>query len=422
MITMRIKKSFPKESFLEKNVSSKSVHKLILTFCALAAFMAITGAGASAQYKIIHTFGLTSPANGYAPFPGVISNGAGQLYGSTAAGGNHGAGTVFELTPSGTGSWTLKVLYNFNSGDTPNAFLVMDGTGNFYGTTVRGGASGCGTVFELLPGPLGNLTRRLLRSFNCFPDAQFPAGVVLDASGNVFGTSSFGGTYNLGVVFELKHAAGANWPEKIVYSFGSYDIDGQRPEGSLLFDASGNIYGTTNVGGNGFGTVYEITKAGAEQILYAFDDGFDGAYPLFGLTFDPAGNLYGTTNSGGSSLNGVVFEMTRSGSAWTEFPLYTFPGNINEGALPQGPVVLDSAGNVYGETLRGTGSTDFGSVFKLSPTTGGGYWTETQLVTFRTDILGSSPQGGLIFGSDGNLYGTTQSGGPGSGVVFQVAP
>jgi uncharacterized repeat protein (TIGR03803 family) len=329
---------------------------------------------------------------------------------------------VFELTPNGTGGWTEKVLYNFNNGDTSNGSLVLDGAGDLYGTTYYGGI-GCGTVFELMPGSGGSWMPQVLRSFTCSPDGQFPAGgVILDAIGNVYGTTNFGGTSNYGIVYKLKHGTNGNWAEKILHSF-SLSSDGVRPLGSLIFDPAGNLYGTTDEGGPGSGTVYEVEKSGAEKVLYIFQDGLDGAYPFSGLTFDAAGNLYGTTNAGGSIMNGAVFEMTRSGSEWTETPLYTFPNGANEGAEPRGPVILDSAGNVYGETLTGIGTTSHGSVFELTPSTGGGYWTEIELVSFSTTDSGAGPQGGLIFDSAGNLYGTAEGGGPGGGgIVFEFTP
>jgi uncharacterized repeat protein (TIGR03803 family) len=426
-MSMSRKKNSPQESFPEKKVSGKGLlNNLILALCALAGFTAMTATPAGAQFKIIYAFDSYqgTSAAGFTPIGGVIFDGAGNLYGTNASSGTHGGGAVFELTPSGAGGWTLKVLFNFNLGDAPDGSLVMDGAGNLYGTTIRGGSSGCGTVFELTPGSGGGWTEKLLRTFNCYPDGQFPeGGVVLDAAGNVYGTTNFGGTSNYGIVYELKKGTSGNWAEKILHSFGVSGSDGVRPLGSLIFDAAGNLYGTTDEGGYGNGTVYEVEKSGAEKVLYIFEDGLDGAYPLSGVTFDSAGNLYGTTNAGGSIMNGAVFEMTRSGNEWSETPLYTFSNGANEGLEPNGPVVLDSAGNVYAETVGGSGRTRCGSVFELTPSAGGGNWTEIQIVSFFNSILGESPEGGLVFDSSGNLYGTAEYGGPGSGgIVFEVTP
>jgi uncharacterized repeat protein (TIGR03803 family) len=423
---MRSKKPSTEKSFLKKKFPGKSLLNLILALCAFSAFTAMTATRAGAtEFKIIHAFDSFrgTSASGYSPVGGVIFDGAGNLYGTNSRGGTHGGGTVFELTPHGAGGWTERVLYNFNSGDTPNGSLVMDGAGDLYGTTYYGGI-GCGTVFELMPDSGGSWTPKVLRSFTCSPDGQFPAGgVILDAAGNVYGTTNFGGTYNEGMVYEFRQGTSGNWVEKILYSFRGFDADGTRPEGSLIFGASGELYGTTSIGGYGNGTVYQLTKSGVERVLYYFEDGLDGAYPLSGLTLDAAGNLYGTTNAGGQIMNGAVFKMTRSGNEWSETPLYIFPNGANEGAEPQGPVILDSAGNVYGETLTGLGTTSHGSVFELTPSTGGGYWTEIELVSFSTTSFGAGPQGGLIFDSAGNLYGTAEGGGPGSGgIVFEVTP
>lgn len=388
--------------------------------------------------KVLHDFRNAGFAiGGYTPSGGLIFDTAGNLYGTTQNAGAYNGGTVYKLSPNGSGGWTLTVLHNFDvftkDGYFPYANVIFDTAGNLYGTTTLGGAYGQGTVFELSPSGSGGWTEKLLHSFGNGTDGATPnAGLILDAAGNLYGTATFGGTYGGGIAFELKHTSGGSWAEKVLHSFGN-GTDGLYPESSLLMDASGNLYGTTQDGGiyfGGRGTVFELKpQAGghwAEAVLHSFGNnvgGQDGQYPQTGLVFDVAGNLYGTTYEGGALLNGTVFELTPAGGGtWTETVLYQFNDpNLSDGAFVSSGVIQDSAGNLYGETAQGTGNTFYGSVFRLTLT--GGVGAETQLITFAKQSFGSLPEGGLILDSAGNLYGTTELGGPGGGgMVFEVTP
>jgi uncharacterized repeat protein (TIGR03803 family) len=349
-------------------------------------------------------------------------------------------GIVFELTPVAGGGWTEKVLHNFNGtdGNFPMASLIADAVGNLYGTTFMGGTYGYGTVCELTRGASAmGWTEKVLHSFNGTDGAAPYAGLIRDAAGNLYGTTSAGGTHTsiyctsgCGTVFQLIPTVGGGWTQKVLHNFNG--IDEYDPEAGLIFDATGNLYGTTaGVSAHGGGTVFELTPiAGggwAETVLHNFN-GWEGDHPFGGLIFDAAGNLYGMTAYGGTSGDGVVFElMPIAGGGWTEKVLHNFNGT--DGGATFAGLVFDVAGNLYGTS----GGGDFtcyghgcGTVFELtrSPNAAGGGWMERVLHSFNgTD--GSVPNG-LIIDAAGNLFGTTQTGGTGyycpygCGTVFEI--
>ncbi len=253
--------------------------------------------------KILHRF---SSKSGKIPAGGLVFNKKGNLYGTAGNGGAYGYGTVFELSSKGL----VKFLYSFDppsggDGGDPLAVLIFDKVGNAYGTTSYGGTHSQGTVFELTSGG----AEKVLYSFGSQPgdgDAPF-AGLVFDKKGNLYGTTALGGTYGYGVVFELTSGG----KEKVLYSFGSQSGDGHYPYAGLVLDKNGNLYGTTIYGGaNGFGAVFELTSGGVEKVLYSFQGSPDGYYPTAGLVFDKSGNLYGTTELGGAFGDGTVFKLT----------------------------------------------------------------------------------------------------------------
>ena len=260
--------------------------------------------------KVLYSFG--NGTDGTDPAAGLIFDAAGNLYGTTQTGGTHSGGMVFELTPAAGGTWTEKVLYNFGGtdGDQPAAGLVFDAAGNLYGTTYVGGTSDKGTVFELTPAGGGTWTEKVLYNFNGTSGAIPQAGLIFDAAGNLYSTTFAGGTYNLGTLFELTPAGGGTWTEQVLHSFGN-GTDGSGPWAGLIFDAAGNLYGTTRYGGSyGGGTVFRLNAQG-ETLLYSFS-GADGKNPIAGLALDAAGNLYGTTYLGGASSQGTAFEITNT--------------------------------------------------------------------------------------------------------------
>lgn len=350
---------------------------------------------------------------------------------------------MFELTPKAGRGWKETILHNFNNngrdGIYPYGGLIFDGTGNLYGTTAEGGAHNGGTVFELTPKAGGGWTEKVLHAFNYNngSDGTNPyVSLIFDAVGNLYGTTYNGGSYNHGTVFELTPKAGGGWTETVLYNFNPNGIDGTNPYASLIFDGTGNLYSTTNYGGSqNSGTVFELTpQAGGgwtESVLHSFkNNSRDGNAPFASLILDSVGNLYGTTSSGGAHGDGTVFELTPSaGGGWTEKVLHNFNLNGRDGASPFSGLIFDAAGNLYGTTLQGGDHTycggGCGTVFELTPKAGGG-WTEKLLHKFNffTGKSGEYPNAGLVFDAAGNLYGTTLNGGvpENAGTVFEIIP
>jgi uncharacterized repeat protein (TIGR03803 family) len=355
--------------------------------------------------------------------------------------------TVTLLVTSTRAAAQEEVLYSFHydngtDGYAPSAGLIFDTAGNLYGTTYWGGtyscpgSHGCGTVFELTPIAGGGWTEQVLHSFGSGTDGIWPsAGLTFDAAGSLYGTTSWGGTYGYGTVFELTPAPGGGWTEKVLHNFNG--TDGAAPYAGLIFDAAGHLYGTTKEGGAyGYGAIFELARSVSavgggwtEKVLHSFNS-TDGAGPVAGLIFDAGGKLYGTTIQGGTYNDGAVFELARSvsavGGSWTEKVLHSF--NSTDGAGPVAGLIFDAVGNLYGTTLYdGTyENCDYGAgcgtVFELTSIVGGG-WTEQVLHSFGGGADGQNPQAGMIFDAAGNLYGTTNVGGDeGGGTVFEIRP
>jgi uncharacterized repeat protein (TIGR03803 family) len=360
------------------------------------------------QETVLYNFcSLEGCADGYEPFTGVIRDQAGNLYGTTEFGGTPGrAGVVYKISPSGQET----VLYSFTGGaDGAHSFagLVEDSAGNLYGTTLDGGTAGAGVVFKVAAA--GGQT--VLYSFPGlgYPQGGYPqGGVILDSASNLYGTTSYGGAGGTGVVFKLDTAG----QETVVYSFPG-TADGGNPMAGLIRDSAGNLYGTTYQGGTaGAGVVFKVSAAGHETVLYTFTGGSDGGYPQGGVIRDPAGNLYGTTVGGGAAGAGTVFKVDAAGG---ESVLYSFTGGA-DGGYPYASVVRDSAGNLYGTTVDG-GTAGAGVVFKLDTT---GQETVLHNFTGYPDD-GGNPYAGVALDSHGNLYGTTAFGGAeDDGVVYKV--
>jgi uncharacterized repeat protein (TIGR03803 family) len=406
--------------------ANKVFVRLIMAMATFAAITFITGTRAVAQQEIVvHDFGSTAN-DGDEPFSNLIFDGAGNLYGTTQG------GTAFELMPSADAGWTEKVLHHFEFGTgdgfAPLGSLVFDASGNLYGTTHGGGAHNSGTVFELSPTADGHWKETLLHSFGGDKDGEAPfAGLIFDAAGDLYGTTAGGGAYEGGSVFELMPLAGGGWTEKVLHNFGNNDQDGNQPESSLIFDARGNLYGTTISGGPfGTGTVFELTPdadgSWTETFPHRFGGGKDGEEPAAALIFDSAGNLYSTTVSGGDFGLGTVFELTpNADGGWTEIRLHDF-GSLRDGQTAYAGLVFDSAGNLYGTTNAG-GHYFNGTMFELTPHAGGS-WTERLLHNFiNNGTDGYNPNASVILDASGNLYGTTVFGGSyNSGTAFEFIP
>ncbi|MFZ0313469.1 MAG: choice-of-anchor tandem repeat GloVer-containing protein [Candidatus Korobacteraceae bacterium] len=391
---------------------------------ALLSFLSTAAPGQT--YKILHSFG--GSGDGSLPNAPMIFDGNGNLYGTTAGGGStycepHGCGIVFELSPSSGGNWTETLFDPFSDCPGPEAPLAIDRLGNIYGI--------CGTntssVFELSRGSNGS-SLALINSLG----APAMGGVVMNSTGTIYGTTLNGGRYSQGSVYSETRITAIRWAGISLYSFSCTD-DGCFPYAGVTPDAFGNLYGTTYSGAaDGTGAVFKLTptRGGAgwmETVLHAFQGSYhggpDGGNPSAPVIFDSAGNMYGTTYYGGTSANGAVFEMKPNlNGTWTESVLYSFQGG-SDGANPNGGLSLDHEGNLYGETLGG-GSSNYGVVFKLTRGSGG-QWTESILHTFTLLSDGGSPTGGLVLDATGNIYGTTEFGGPNgfyAGVAFVITP
>jgi uncharacterized repeat protein (TIGR03803 family) len=384
----------------------------------------LAASASAATEKVLYSF---NGKDGAEPYATLIFDVSGNLYGTTFSGGLHDHGAVFELMPKAGGGWTEKVLHSFNINDgaSPQVGLIFDTSGNLYGTTYEGGAHDSGTVFELSPKAGGAWTEKVIHSFDT-TDGYCPcAALIVDVSGNLYGTTVLGGASGYGTVFELTPTTGGTWTEKVLHSFDNSTTEGHGPTSSLTLDASGDLYGTTPDGGaHGFGTVFELKPANgtwSEKVLYSFNPHTQDGFGVSDLIFDASGNLYGTTRYGGADDFGLVFELSpKAGGRWTEKVLHNFSKNGKDGIYPAAGLIFDKSGNLYGTTLYG-GTDSGGTVFQLTPT-GGGNWTETRLHNFNgTD--GAAPWGALIFDAAGNLYGTTISGGAqADGTVFEIAP
>ncbi len=401
---------------------------------AIVLLLLIAGPTAQAQsFSVIHQF--TAAGDGANPDAGVTVR-AGILYGTAYRGGS-GNGSVYQITHSGSTWVTTAISLLSSGGANPIARVVYGPDGHPYGTTENGGAAGKGIVFDLI------IPVTICKSANCFwkenvlydflgsADAANPGygDLTWDAQGNIYGTTMAGGASGDGAVYELQRS-GNSWTESVIYNFSG--PDGVSPQSGVIFDKSGNLFGTTVHGGaQGDGHVYELKYTQGvgwtENTVYDFQNGSDGAHPVAGLIFDGSGNLYGATSDGGSQGGGTVFELSPSGDSWTYKLLYSFSGPANAGCGPWGNLAMDAAGNLYG-TTNCDGAYVFGSVFKLTNTGNG--WTYSSLHSFSGYSDGAFPFGNLTFDTSGNLYGTAYYGGTfggncgdiGCGVVWMITP
>ena len=387
---------------------------LMLTACGGGAGSGTSGPG----YRVLHAFGSgTSPQ---APMAGVIEGSDGMLYGVTQEGRNKGYGAVYSVDPA---SGQLAVLVSFGVNGTeqkPSETLVGDAAGNLYGTTQEGGQGGLGTVFEV---DARTHVETVLHAFTGgAKDGATPSSpLLIDAHGNLIGTTSYGGPDDVGTVFEIS----PQHTETVLYAFGQQGAGGPRyPMGTLALDSSGTLYGSSRRGGSAnLGTVYAFTPGtgtapGTVTVLHNFAGGADGAEPWGGVVFDAAHTtLYGTTTAGGPADQGTVFACPVDGSGARV--LYAFKASgSGDGVFPVGSLAIDSAGMLYGTTDAG-GTDDLGTVFSLDPASG----TETVLHSFTGQAEGDGhrPRGDLLINAAGQLVGTTIIGGAdGNGTVFTL--
>lgn len=402
---------------------------------------AVTGVFVSCSSVEQVLYNFSGAPDGVDPEASLIMDNAGNLYGTTRLGSANfgiGYGIVFKLSPTESGLYKETILYSFNGGsdgEQPAAGLTMDGAGNLFGTTSRGGdgscTNGCGMVFKLSAGVDDHYTKSILHSFTGGGDGLEPSGLILDSAGNLYGTTNssnamgLSGNPNAGTVFKLSPNADGSYTESVLYAFTTTDSsNGQNPIGGMIIDSTGALYGTTANGGSGnFGVVFKLSPTTgdsySESVVFNFGGSGSGV-PSGGLVIDSLGNLYGTAGA-----FGVVFKLapTADGS-YTESLLHSFDGSTADGGDPNGGLIMDSLGNLYGTTQIG-GAGGGGMVFRLSPAADGNF-TETILYSFKNNTDGGNPRAGLIIDSAGNLYGTTANGGSGvaegldTGTVFEI--
>ncbi len=377
-------------------------------------------------YKVIHNF--TGQKDGGHPSSSLRMDHAGNIYGTAYAYGKYSSGTVFRLSPSGSG-WLFNLLYAFTSddGSNPQSGVVFGPDGSLYGTTDYTDLA-CGVVYNLKPPPsrpvsaLASWNETVLHKFTG-PDGCIPASdVTFDKNGNLYGVTSENGPYNGGTVYELSPAGGGTWTHTTLHSFGLGN-EGTYPLSAMVFDSSGNLYGTLGFGGpNGRGSVFQMTPSGSGwtlKVLTGFPQGADGVQPYGGVILDQAGNVYGTTAFGGSGGAGTVFSL--DAGTWNFSLLYSLVGDSGS----SGSLTMDPAGNLYGTTAEG-GSYRLGTAFRLTPTGAG--WTYTSLHDFSGGSDGGYPSASLLVAPDGKVYGTALTGGAGQncglgcGVVFEITP
>jgi uncharacterized repeat protein (TIGR03803 family) len=347
-----------------------------------------TAAGGWAAINL-HTF--TGGLDGHSAQGGLVLDAAGNLFGTTSSGGVDSLGDVFELTPTSSGGWKYSVIYNFGypttGGVTPAGTMVVDSAGNLYGSTVGGGAEGYGTIFELSPSSSGTWTKTTLYSFLGSTGSRPEGALIFDSAGNLYGTTQNGGDLacgygaGCGTVLELSPNGSGGWSESVLHSFTGAFGEGKYPwYAGVIFDSAGNLYGTTAGGGHnsqcdgGCGVVYKLSPNGSggwtETVIHSFTGsngtpGAGGAWPVYSLTADASGNLYGDTYWGGTAGEGVVFKMTPNGSGWVESVVHSFSGSGGEYPYNSG-LVFGPGGFLYGMTAFG-GTMGYGTVFEVTP-------------------------------------------------------
>ena len=386
------------------------------------AFMALASIASAATEKVLYSF--TGGSDGQFPNSGLVFDKSGNLFGTTESGST--GSVVFELSPNSTGGWTETVIHTFSQnteGYSPNGPLAFDTDGNLYGTTSNGGLYSAGVVYELSPVSGGGWTYTVIHNFGANNrDGAAPTGMTVDSAGNLYGTTYGGGVNGGGIAYQLSPSAGL-WTQSILHSFPSNSKDGSNPSTPLALDAGGNLYGATRFGGN-TGTVFKLTLSSGvwgETVIHRFSGRADGIDPSGRLVVDASGAVYGATLEGPLQRTttctpnvgcGTVFKLIDVPSTgWSEALRYDLPriGGIVG-------VAIDGSDNVYA-------TEEFGDrILELSPNSQGG-WAAKAIYTFTGGNDGKLPTGSLVFDSASDLYGTTFGGGVyGAGVVFEITP
>jgi uncharacterized repeat protein (TIGR03803 family) len=402
---------------------------------AMAVLLMFVCLNAQAQtFTVLHNF--TGGGDGSDPVAGISIDRAGNLYGASEQ-------EVYKLTNK-NGSWIFSPLFNFSElseGSNPYARPVAAPDGTLYGSTQNGGSQtceilGCGLIYRLRP------TSTICRSVDCYWSETLPwvfllepgqgvsptyGDLLFDPAGDILGTTASDGGSTTGTVYKLTNSGGS-WGYSTLYNFAGGD-DGKYPLSGVVADSAGNLYGTTSEGGSGnAGTVYELSPSGSgwtETVLYSFQNAADGGYPVAGLLLDQSGNLYGAATTGGANGGGTIFKLTPVGDGnWTFSVLYSFVESANGfcpyASGPTGTLVMDTSGNLYGNTCT-NGAFGFGAIFKLTPSHGG--WTYASMHDFEWASDGAWPFGNITLTSNGTLYGTATGGGTDQrGTVWEIDP
>ena len=391
-----------------------------------AAFVLSVATAVAATTDVIFSFG---EGEGEYADTDLETDSAGNIYGTTVLGGDFGGGTVFQLTPTPDG-WVHTVLYSFTGGadgGEPYKGVTLDREGNLYGTAVTGGSGscegGCGVVYKLTNSG-GTWTQSVIHAFTGGDDGSGPgARVTVDQSGNVYGMAPTGGAYGLGTIYKI-HQVGGAWDFRVIHAFTG-GADGSSGSAGRMILRKGSLYGAATAGGNhGSGVVFQLTQSGAAgwnfRTIYSFQGQPDGSFPYGALLFDSSGNIYGTTYYGGANGIGAVYKLSpRLVGEWDENVIYSFQ-NGSDGNSPISNLVFDTVGNLYGTTSEGgLGS---GVIFKLS-SVGVRQWTETIVHPFQGAPDGGFPYNGMVVDRFGNFYGATVHGGNNDdGCVYKFTP
>jgi uncharacterized repeat protein (TIGR03803 family) len=349
-------------------------------------------------------YAFTGGNDGAYPEAGLVQAADGAFFGTTSAGGTNNAGTVYRVAGQGAFSQVLSFIGG-EDGDAPQAPLAQATNGIFYGTTYQGGPANEGVIFDLTSD--GILTP--LYAFTNGQDGAFPAtGLTQGSDGNLYGTASVGGVNHVGVLFKMTPQGALT----VLHSLTNL-VEGSHPMGGLVQGSNGNFFGTTYQGGShSEGAIFQMTPGGTVTPVYAFTNGADGSYPKAGLALGTDGNFYGTTTLGGTNQNGTIFKIAPGGVLT---PLYSFTNGV-DGATPECQLVQGTNGNFYGATSAG-GAKGYGTVFEITPS--GAF---AALYSFTNGIDGGTPAAGLALGAGGNLFGTASTGGSyGMGTLFEIS-
>jgi uncharacterized repeat protein (TIGR03803 family) len=412
------------EKFSPENLLAIAKRWTMVTLPLVAA-MFVNPARASTT-KVVYSFG---GGDGEYFDTELVMDNSGNLYGTSVEGGNFQAGNVFQLTPTRNG-WTLTVLYSFTGGldgAQPYKGVTLDSHGDLYGTAVTGGTGGCeggcGVVYKLTHAR-GHWTQSVIHSFTGGSDGGGPGSpVVFDKQGNLFGTTPTGGAIGVGTIYALRPKKDGTWKLAVIHTFTGGNDGAGGSAGRLLFDNKGNIYGVATSGGaHGSGTAYQLSPAqnGKWKLktLYAFKGQPDAGFPYGGLTSDSSGNLYGTTYYDGKNDIGAIYQLSQVAGKWKETVLHSFAGG-SDGKESLSTMVSDAAGNLYGTTIEGGSGCDCGTIFKLAA----GTRKYSVVYRFQGAPDGAYLYAGMVPDSAGRFYGITLQGGSAHvGTIFKFVP